>query len=199
VEDVATPQAWRKNPELVLDFYNQRRRQALDAKPNQAHIILKDLEKYFEVVVVTQNVDDLHEKAKSKNILHLHGQLFQSRSTKNEDAVFDIQGTELNLGDRAPDGSQLRPHIVWFGEAVPMMEAAIDVVSTADVFLVVGTSLQVYPAASLVDFVPRSSVIYVVDPDLVQIAGGRKLIYIQEPASKGMETVRQHLAKDFNF
>jgi len=199
IEDVATPQAWRKNPELVLDFYNQRRRQALHAKPNPAHHALKELEKNFDVIVITQNVDDLHEKAKSKTILHLHGQLFQSRSSVKEDRVFQIDGTELNLGDLAPDGSQLRPNIVWFGESVPMMDQAIEQAASADLFIVVGTSLQVYPAASLVDYVPRSAPIYVVDPDSVPISSRKKVIYIQEPASQGMETVRLQLATEFGF
>lgn len=187
IEDVATPDAWRRNPELVLEFYNQRRKQGLDAKPNKAHLIVKELEKEFHVVVITQNVDDLHEKAKSKNILHLHGQLFQSRSTKNEQAVFEIEGWELKLGDKAPDGSQLRPNIVWFGEAVPMMERAIDEVSNAELMIVVGTSLQVYPAASLVDYVPRSCRILVVDPGEVNVMARRNVRYIQMPATSGME------------
>ena len=189
IEDVATPDAWRRNPELVLEFYNQRRKQGLNANPNRAHLIIKELEAHFDVVVITQNVDNLHEKAKSKKMIHLHGQLFQSRSTKNPEAIFEMNGWELNLGDLAPDGSQLRPNIVWFGEAVPMMENAIDEAATADHLIVVGTSLQVYPAASLVDYVPRHVSIFVVDPALVEVKSRRKVVYVQEMASVGMEKV----------
>lgn len=151
VEDVATPEAFHRNPELVLEFYNQRRRQAVKAQPNLAHLAIRNLELDYEVMVITQNVDHLHEMAGSSQVLHLHAKLFESRSTKNPAAIFKIEGTELVLGDLAPDGSQLRPNIVWFGEAVPMMEAAINEVALADVLVVVGTSLQVYPAASLVN------------------------------------------------
>jgi NAD-dependent deacetylase len=195
IEDVATPEGWRKNPALVLEFYNQRRKQGLEAKPNQGHHIIKDLEKDFEVVVVTQNVDNLHEKAKSKKIIHLHGQLFQSRSTKNPDAIFEMRGWELKLGDEAPDKSQLRPNIVWFGEAVPMMETAIDEVAKTDYLVVVGTSMQVYPAASLIDYVPRSATILVVDPAAVEVRSSRKVLYFQEVATSGMEKVASFLRK----
>jgi NAD-dependent deacetylase len=195
IEDVATPEAWRRNPELVLDFYNQRRKQALTAEPNKGHQIIQELEAHFEVVVVTQNVDHLHEKAGSSRILHLHGLLFQSRSTKNERAVFEMDGWELKLGDLAPDGSQLRPNIVWFGEAVPMMDAAIQEVEDADFLVVVGTSLQVYPAASLVDFFPRGGQVFVVDPGPVQVSGRRNVLYFQQPATVGMEEVRKLLLK----
>jgi NAD-dependent deacetylase len=196
VEDVATPEAWRRNPEMVLEFYNQRRKQGLVAKPNKAHLLVKELEKDYNVVVITQNVDNLHEQAKSKNIIHLHGQLFQSRSTKNEEAVFEMTGWELKLGDKAPDGSQLRPNIVWFGESVPMMENAVDEVSTADVLLVVGTSLQVYPAASLVDYVPRACKIMVIDPGAVQISTKKNVHYIQKVATSGMEEAMEILKEE---
>lgn len=186
VEDVATPQAWKRNPELVLEFYNQRRKQCLKAKPNAAHHKIKELEKDFEVVVITQNVDNLHEKANSEIIMHLHGQLFQSRSTINEEAIFEMNGWELKMGDLAPDGSQLRPNIVWFGEAVPMMEVAINEVESADFMLVVGTSLQVYPAASLVDYLPRNNPIYVIDPEALTLNSSRKVIAIQNVATEGM-------------
>ena len=154
VEDVATPEAWRKDPALVLDFYNQRRRKALDVKPNRGHEILAELEHHFEVTVITQNVDNLHERAGSSKVLHLHGSLFESRSTLNPKLIYPIKGSELNMGDTCERGSQLRPNIVWFGEAVPMMEVAADVAANADVFLVVGTSMVVYPAAGLIDYVP---------------------------------------------
>jgi NAD-dependent deacetylase len=198
IEDVATPEGWRKNPALVLEFYNQRRKQGLEAKPNLGHLIIKDLEKDFDVVVITQNVDNLHEKAESKKIIHLHGHLFQSRSTKNPDAIFEMKGWELKSGDTAPDGSQLRPNIVWFGEAVPMMETAIDEVSTADYLVVVGTSMQVYPAASLVDYAPRSAIIFVVDPAAVEVKSSRKVIYFQEVATSGMEKVSSYLRQELN-
>ena len=193
IEDVATPDAWRRNPELVLEFYNQRRKQGLEAKPNRAHLIIKELEKEFEVAVITQNVDNLHEKAGSSKILHLHGQLFQSRSTKNPDAIFEMKGWELKLGDRAPDGSQLRPNIVWFGEAVPMMETAVDEVAVADHLIVVGTSMQVYPAASLVDYVQKKATIYVVDPGAVEVKTNRKVLYFHDKATVGMEKVAELL------
>ena len=198
VEDVATPDAWKRNPELVLEFYNQRRKQALEAKPNKGHLIIKELENDFEVVVITQNVDNLHEKAKSKTIIHLHGQLFQSRSTKNPEVIFEMDGWELKLGDKAPDESQLRPNIVWFGEAVPMIETAIDEVATADYVVVVGTSMQVYPAASLVDYVLRSATIFVVDPAAIEVKSTRKVVYIQEVATTGMQKVAEYLRKNLN-
>ena len=198
VEDVATPDAWKRNPELVLEFYNQRRKQALEAKPNKGHLIIKELENDFEVVVITQNVDNLHEKAKSKTIIHLHGQLFQSRSTKNPEVIFEMDGWELKLGDKAADESQLRPNIVWFGEAVPMIETAIDEVATADYVVVVGTSMQVYPAASLVDYVLRSATIFVVDPAAIEVKSTRKVVYIQEVATKGMQKVAEYLRKNLN-
>ena len=191
VEDVATPGAWRKDPDLVLDFYNERRKNALKAEPNAAHKRLVAWEKRFDVDVITQNVDNLHERAGSKKVLHLHGQLFQSRSTKNPEAVFPIEGWELKRGDLAPDGSQLRPHIVWFGEEVPMMEPAIDIASRADILVVVGTSLQVYPAASLVQYVSRNCPIYVVDPGATAFPGSLKARFIAEPATTGLATLEE--------
>ncbi len=191
VEDVATPGAWRKNPDLVLEFYNERRKSALKAEPNAAHKRLVAWEKRFDVDIVTQNVDNLHERAGSKKVIHLHGQLFQSRSTKNPEAVFPIDGWALNRGDLAPDGSQLRPHIVWFGEDVPMMEPAIDIASRADILVVVGTSLQVYPAASLVQYVPRNCPIYVVDPGASAFSGSLKARFIAEPATTGLATLEE--------
>ena len=195
VEDVATPQGFRQNPTLVLEFYNQRRRQAKNALPNTAHLAIKDLEKDFDLVVITQNVDNLHEKAGSTKVMHLHGELFKTRSTKNENSVFELNGTELILGDLAPDGSQLRPHIVWFGEAVPMMDSAIDQVASADAMVVIGTSLQVYPAASLVDFLPKGSLLFVVDPFTPSLSGRKKQVVIQKVATEGMVEV-MHLLKE---
>ncbi|MBN2777652.1 MAG: NAD-dependent deacylase [Bacteroidales bacterium] len=163
-EEVASPLAWKRNPELVLDFYNFRRRVVVEAEPNEAHILLADLQRYFDMFVITQNVDDLHERAGTKNILHLHGQIRQARSTADENVIVDLPYWELNLGDLCPKGSQLRPNIVWFGESVPNIPKAIEIVKHADIFLVIGTGLQVYPAASLIDYVPSSSENYLIDP-----------------------------------
>ena len=151
IEEVATPRAWKKNPQLVLDFYNYRRKNVLDAQPNAAHIGLAQLEKDFEVHIITQNIDDLHERAGSTKVMHLHGEIFKMRSEVSDDLVYDIRG-DMKLGDLAEDGAQLRPNIVWFEEAVPMIEEAIPVVRSADIFIIVGTSLVVYPAAGLVNY-----------------------------------------------
>lgn len=193
IEDVATPEGWKINPELVLEFYNQRRKQALVVQPNRAHQILQELEDDFEVHIITQNVDDLHERAGSQNVLHLHGMLSKSRSTKDPELVYDIPGWELRMGDRCALGSQLRPHIVWFGEAVPMIEAAIDLVSEADIFAIVGTSLAVYPAAGLKDYVSSSKPIYLIDPAHLNIKLKPNMTFIQEKASIGMEILSQKL------
>lgn len=195
VEEVATPEGWRKNPDLVLDFYNQRRKQALNVKPNRGHEILKELEDQFEVSVITQNVDDLHERAGSKNVIHLHGSLFESRSTVDENLTYKIDGWELKLGDTCERGSQLRPNIVWFGEMVPMIEVASRIAADADIFLVVGTSLVVYPAAGLIHYVPFNSPKFVVDPNLPDIGSIPNTIMLGEKASIGMELVKQKLTE----
>lgn len=163
-EDVASPQAWHRDPQLVLDFYNFRRKVVIEAKPNDSHLGLKRLEEFFEVIIITQNVDDLHERAGSSNILHLHGEIRKARSTMDESIIVNIDGDELNLGDNCPLGSQLRPHIVWFGEAVPAILDAIEIVKSADIFLVIGTGLQVYPAAGLINYVPSNAKKYLIDP-----------------------------------
>lgn len=173
VEEVASPEGFEANPELVLEFYNQRRRQIVEAQPNEGHLALARMESLFDMHVITQNVDDLHERAGSSRVMHLHGEIRKARSTQRAELVLDLPGTELNLGDVGPDGAQLRPHIVWFGEAVPLMDAAMDVVAAADVVIVVGTSLQVYPAAGLVGYVPPHAPIHVVDPHTPLEAGGR--------------------------
>ena len=173
VEEVASPEGFAVNPELVFDFYNQRRRQIVAAQPNEGHLALARLEEVMEVHIVTQNVDDLHERAGSTNVLHLHGEIRKARSVARPDVVVTLEGAELNVGDLGPDGSQLRPHIVWFGEAVPMIDAAMDVVTSADVVVVVGTSLQVYPAAGLVGHAPQHAPIHVVDPNTPLEGGGR--------------------------
>lgn len=190
VEDVATPEAWAKNNELVLEFYNQRRKSALAAKPNRGHEILAALEKHFDVTVITQNVDDLHERAGTTNVIHLHGSLFESRSTLDPGLIYPIKGWELKLGDKCERGSQLRPNIVWFGEAVPMMEVAVQVAGRADVFLVVGTSLVVYPAAGLINFVPDRVPKFVVDPKRPDILYVPNLEFIVDKASTGMEKLK---------
>ncbi len=193
ISEVATPEAWTRNRELVLNFYNERRKAALKAEPNIGHKILAALEKHFDVTVITQNVDHLHEKAGSSKVIHLHGELFKSRSTLDESLIYDIEGWELKIGDKCERGSQLRPHIVWFGEMVPMMEVAAKLAEQADIFLVVGTSLLVYPAASLIHYVPGDAPIYIVDPNLPETGLGDRVKKIQEKASTGMVKVQDEL------
>ena len=164
IEDVATPQAFKKNPELVLEFYNIRRRQLLSSSPNSAHYALNKLQDNFNLQIITQNIDDLHERSGTKNVLHLHGHLRQSKSTLDE-MVYHIEGSELVLGDICPNGSQLRPNVVWFGESVPMMEKAIEIVKKAHLFIIIGTSLNVYPAASLIHYTTSSCEKYIIDPN----------------------------------
>lgn len=197
VMEVASPEGWRKNRALVLDFYNQRRRQALTAKPNPGHLALAQLEEHFDVTIITQNVDNLHELAGSSRVIHLHGELFKVRSTLDESLVYDLNGWELKEGDKCEKGSQLRPHIVWFGEMVPMMESAARVTAEADIFLVVGTSLQVYPAAGLLDIVPYSIPKFIIDPHLPITKGNDYLHLFAEPASTGVPRVREHLLRDY--
>ncbi|MBK7964502.1 MAG: NAD-dependent deacylase [Bacteroidetes bacterium] len=165
VEDVATPQAWYKNPEMVLEFYNQRRKQIIQATPNAAHKALVELEKEFDVTIITQNIDDLHERAGSSHIVHLHGEIMKSRSTINASLIYALQSDCILIGDKCEKGSQLRPHIVWFGEAVPMMEEAISITQGADIFIIIGTSLAVYPAASLIQFTKANATTILVDPN----------------------------------
>ncbi len=195
VEDVATPEAWEKNPALVLDFYNLRRRQAVNAKPNPAHYALVKLEKRFDVQIITQNIDDLHEKAGSKNILHLHGEITKCRSSVDDSLVYPMKGKDLKLGQRCEKGSQLRPHIVWFGEAVPMMEVAASLATTADLFLIIGTSLNVYPAAGLVNYVPEIAPKYLVDPSAFSKDYIQNLTVIKETAGKGVPELVEKLLK----
>ncbi len=189
IEDVATPEAWNRNRELVLAFYNERRKSALEAQPNEGHKALVALEEKYDVTIITQNVDNLHEQAGSSTILHLHGELFKSRSTLDEHLVYDINGWELKVGDKCEKGSQLRPHIVWFGEAVPMMDKATRITMKADILIVVGTSLQVYPAAGLIDSASDSSLKYVVDPKMLPVDHIPNLIFIKEIASVGLKKI----------
>lgn len=195
VMEVATPEGFRKNPDLVLDFYNKRRRQLLTVNPNEAHFILAELENNFDVHIITQNVDDLHERAGSTNVLHLHGELLKVRSTQNPDYILDWK-TDLKLKNKDENGFSLRPHIVWFGEEVPALEDAVHLTAQADIFLVIGTSLQVYPAAGLVDFVPTNSKIYYIDPKPIKIPNLRnELIVFANTASEGMQTLQAALTK----
>ncbi|AKD04642.1 NAD-dependent deacylase [Pontibacter korlensis] len=197
VMEVASPEGWHRNPELVLDFYNQRRKNAHTVEPNAAHLTLADLEKEFDVRIITQNVDDLHERAGSTNVIHLHGKLFESRSTLDPTLVYPIEGWELKKGDKCERGSQLRPNIVWFGEPVPMMEKAIEETLQADIFLVVGTSLIVYPAAGLVDYVSSDAPIFVVDPNLPSMRVRDNVHRFEEKASTGMQKVAQLLREKY--
>lgn len=184
IEDVATPEAFARNPELVLDFYNQRRRQLADVEPNAAHRALAELERSHQVTVITQNVDDLHERAGSSNVVHLHGELTKVRSSKVPDLVYHLGYDEIRLGDTCEQGSQLRPHVVWFGEAVPMIEAAAEIVPMADHLLIVGTSLQVYPAAGLVELAGCDVPVTVIDPGEVPTMTRARVL--REPASTGV-------------
>jgi NAD-dependent deacetylase len=193
VEDVASPEGWQNNPALVLDFYNQRRKKALEVKPNRGHEILAELEQHFDVTVVTQNVDNLHERAGSSHVIHLHGSLFESRSTADESLVYPIQGWELNLGDKCERGSQLRPNIVWFGELVPLMDKAIEYAKQAELFLVVGTSMVVYPAAGLIHYVLYDIPKFVIDPKLPDVPRMSNLITIEDKASTGLERLKPRL------
>ena len=193
VMDVATPEGWHKNPALVLDFYNQRRQQLKEVKPNLGHQILAELENNFDVYIITQNVDNLHERAGSSNVTHLHGELLKVRSSKNENYILDWQD-DLNFGDVDHQGNQLRPHIVWFGEQVPALEEAIAITEQADYFAVIGTSLQVYPAAGLIDFTKRETPIYYIDPKPINIPNLRNpLEVIPNIASEGMRILKEKL------
>ena len=200
VEDVASIEGWYRNPALVLEFYNARRAQLAEVKPNAAHIAIASLEQNYDVTVVTQNVDNLHERAGSTKIIHLHGELTKVRPENccndrdgySEETVFDIGTDSINIGDMAPNGAQLRPHIVWFGEAVPKIEKAIDAVEAADMLLIVGTSLQVYPAAGLYRYAKSSTPIYIIDPKDVPVRDGR-VTHIKDVATNGMEVFKNIL------
>ncbi len=195
IEDVATPDGWARNQALVLEFYNQRRKQGLNAQPNEGHNALARLEKKFDVQIITQNVDNLHEKAGSTKVMHLHGELFKSRSTKNPNLVYDMKGWELKLGDLCELGSQLRPHIVWFGEEVPLIEEAAELCAEADIFIVIGTSLAVYPAAGLINFVPSFVPKYIIDPHIPEVEPRKNLTFIEEVASVGMTRLEKVLSE----
>jgi len=191
VEDVATHEAYLRNPELVLNFYNERRRQLFQVKPNEGHLQLVRLEERYDVHIITQNIDNLHEQAGSTQVLHLHGELTKARSDRDDNLIVDIGDRDIHLGDKAPDGAQLRPHIVWFGEAVPNIEPAAELCEKADYFVVVGTSMNVYPAAGLIHYVPRSAPCWLVDPKAVPIS--RPITIVQEKAGTGVKKVVDEL------
>ena len=193
VYEVASPGGWQRDRSMVLRFYNERRKQLLETRPNRGHIGLVELEEDFEVWIVTQNVDDLHERAGSSRILHLHGELRKSRSTQDPNLVYDIEGWKLEEGDLCEKGSQLRPHVVWFGESVPAIEEAASVVSAADIFVIIGTSMNVYPAAGLINYVPGAAPIYVIDPNEVSIAGHSRIRVIQKNAGEGIQLLKEEI------
>jgi NAD-dependent deacetylase len=196
VTEVATPEAWDRDRELVLRFYNERRIQLACCMPNEGHLGLAALEKHFDVHIITQNIDDLHERAGSSKILHLHGELTKARSTVDSSLIYDIGYKDINPGDNCEKGSQLRPHIVWFGEAVPMMDEALTITSEADIFVVIGSSLNVYPAAGLINFAPPKASMWLVDPNDVTVHVNRKVEVIKEKASKGVAVLMQKLLMD---
>ncbi len=195
VMEVASPQAWEHNPELVMRFYNERRKKLFEAKPNAGHIGIAALEKHFNVHIVTQNVDDLHERAGSTNVLHLHGELKKARSTSDPNLVYKLDNWELKIGDTCEKGSQLRPHIVWFGEAVPAIMDAVIICQKADIFVVVGTSLNVYPAAGLIDYVPFGAAIFLIDPN--EVRTNKNVTFIKEKASSGIKKLADILIKEY--
>jgi len=192
VYEVASPEGWEKDPQMVLNFYNDRRKDVAAAKPNAAHIGLAELEKKFDVTIITQNIDDLHERAGSTKILHLHGQIFLMRSVKNESKLYPIIG-DIKIGDTAADGAQLRPHIVWFGEAVPMMEKAVRLMNDCDYFVVVGTSLQVYPAASLLQYAPPYLPKFIIDKKIPVVENSPNLTFIEKTATEGVAELKKFL------
>jgi NAD-dependent deacetylase len=194
IEDVATPRAWKKDPALVLDFYNMRRKGVLEAQPNSAHTGIAGLEQYFEVTVITQNIDDLHERGGSTNVLHLHGEILKMRSDRDHDHahIFPIEG-DILLGDKAPDGAQLRPHIVWFEEDVPKITEAAQIAASADLFVLIGSSLQVYPAAGLLRFVPAHAPVYVIDRKIPDMRKGEGTTFIEDNATSGVQQLYQLL------
>lgn len=196
IEEVASPLGWQKDPESVLDFYNKRRVQAAQAQPNRGHITLASLQKVFDVQIITQNVDDLHEKAGSQSVLHLHGMLREARSSKNPDNIIDIGSRPIHLGDTADDGTQLRPNVVWFGEAVPNIEPAAEIVSRADLLVIIGTSLVVYPAAGLIDFAPQGIPQFVIDPAVPDMNLGTTWTHIQKTADEGVPELKTILTEN---
>ncbi len=186
IEDVASPEGWARDMDLVLDFYNQRRKRIVEVEPNEGHKILAALEERYDVEIITQNIDNLHERAGSTKVLHLHGEIMKARSTGDPNDIYDIEGWELKRGDTCKNGYQLRPHIVWFGEAVPLIPVAAEICSRADIFLVVGTSLQVYPAAGLIQYCRYDIPQYIIDPSAASLASSTRLHPIAKGASEGL-------------
>ncbi|MET0572358.1 MAG: Sir2 family NAD-dependent protein deacetylase [Pedobacter agri] len=193
IHDVATPEAWERNPGLVQEFYNERRRQVLAAQPNQAHQILAELEANFDIEIITQNIDDLHERAGSTKVTHLHGIITRSQSDRKSNLTYSIEGSDINMGELCELGSQLRPHVVWFGEAVPMIEVAADICQQADVFVLIGTSLAVYPAAGLIDFIPKGVTKYIIDPRTPDVKRYQNVIAIEKNAVQGVAEFKHML------
>lgn len=195
IEDVCTPEGFMRNPELVLDFYNKMRRENHTHQPNYGHIGLVELEQNFDVQIITQNIDDLHERAGSKNVIHLHGEIMKVCSVRNVEKTITLtdENCEIHVGDKAPDGGQLRPYIVWFGESVPNMEPAMELASQADIFVIIGTSLNVYPAASLISYVPLNVPVYIVDPKPVSVKTSHKVTSINKGATEGMKELKKIL------
>ncbi len=193
ITDVATPEAWERNMEMVNEFYNQRRRQLYDVSPNEAHYALVELGKAYDVHIITQNVDDLHERAGSSNVMHLHGELKKVRSSVDENLVYSLDGWELKIGDKCEKGSQLRPNVVWFGEPVPMIPAAAELSASADIYVIIGTSLNVYPAAGLVDYARPGIPMYLIDPAQPGVSHMPNLTIIQEKASTGTKKLVKEL------
>ncbi|MDD6211434.1 MAG: NAD-dependent deacylase [Bacteroidales bacterium] len=199
VEKVATPEGFEENPELVLDFYNERRAELIHAKPNQGHVLLAELEKNFTVSIITQNIDDLHERAGSSHVLHLHGELMKVQSTGDPSLIYELtpENSAIHLGDTCEKGYQLRPFVVWFGEPVPLIEMAVEEVRTADIFVIIGTSLNVYPAAGLLNYVPDGVPVYLIDPKEVRYTGKNHIIPIYKGASEGMRDLILKLAQEY--
>ncbi len=195
VEDVASIEAWNKNPQLVLNFYNSRRAGVEHAQPNKGHLLLAELEQYFDVQIITQNVDDLHERAGSSKVLHLHGEIKKMRSVEDDSTLYDYM-EDIQLGDVDNEGHQLRPHIVWFGEAVPEIENAIPLLENADIFVLIGSSLSVYPAAGLLDFVDNDVPKYVIDKNIPEITRHHNIIPINQSATEGLQTLKNYLLKN---
>ncbi len=193
IMEVASPEGWEKNPVLVQKFYNERRKQLLESEPNRAHRTLVELEKYFDVEIITQNIDDLHERAGSKKVLHLHGELRKAQSTRYPELVYEIDGWEIREDDRCEKGFPLRPHVVWFGELVPAMDSAVEISMSADIFVIIGTSLNVYPAAGLVDYTPDGIPIYLIDPEDIQYYRKQDIKIIKEKAGKGTGVLFEEL------
>jgi NAD-dependent deacetylase len=193
IEEVATPQAWRRNPQLVQQFYNERRKSVLEAQPNAAHYALAKLEEKYKVTIITQNIDDLHERAGSTNVIHLHGIITRSQSSLNPNLTYPINGWELKMGEKCELGSQLRAHVVWFGEAVPMIETAARICSEAGMFMLIGTSLAVYPAAGLIDYVPDEVTKYIIDPKIPTTSAIKNQVKIEEKATVGVPELAAQL------